>query len=73
MKNKRIINIILPLALIVIIASCAKQVAITGGPKDTTPPVMEKSTPANGSVNFIADRVFIEFDEYIKLNSLNQS
>ncbi|MDD3685983.1 MAG: Ig-like domain-containing protein [Bacteroidales bacterium] len=72
MKKNRIINIILPLALIAIIASCAKQVAITGGPKDTTPPVMEKSTPANGSVNFIAERVYIEFDEYIKLNSLNQ-
>jgi hypothetical protein len=72
MKNKRIINIILPLALIVIIASCAKQVAITGGPKDTTPPVMEKSTPANGSVNFISDRAYIQFDEFIKLNSLNQ-
>lgn len=72
MKNKRIINIILPLVLIVIIASCAKQVAITGGPKDSTPPVIEKSTPANGSVNFIADRVYIEFDEFIKLNSLTQ-
>lgn len=72
MKNKSIINIILPLAIIIIISSCAKQVAITGGPKDTTPPIMEKSTPANGSVNFMSDRIYIEFDEFVKLNSLNQ-
>jgi hypothetical protein len=52
--------------------ACAKQVAITGGPKDTAPPVLEKTTPPNGSVNFIDKKIIIEFDEYVKLNSLNQ-
>ncbi|MDD3741818.1 MAG: Ig-like domain-containing protein, partial [Bacteroidales bacterium] len=63
--------LILPTILLLIMA-CAKQVAITGGPKDTKPPVMEKSTPENGSVNFAEEKIYIEFDEYVKLNSLNQ-
>jgi len=61
----------LPLVLLLIFA-CAKQVAITGGPKDTKPPVMKKSTPENGSVNFAEKKIYIEFDEYVRLNSLNQ-
>lgn len=52
--------------------TCAKQVAITGGPKDTTPPVLVKLTPENGSINFADKKIIIEFDEYVKLNSLNQ-
>ncbi len=63
--------LILPLVLLLIFA-CAKQVAITGGPKDTKPPVMKKSTPDNGSVNFAESKIYIEFDEYVKLNSLSQ-
>ncbi len=52
--------------------ACAKQVAITGGPRDTKPPVMVKSSPVNGSVNFNNKTIYIQFDEYIKLNSLSQ-
>jgi hypothetical protein len=52
--------------------ACAKQVAITGGPKDIAPPVMKKSIPENGSVNFNEKTIYIQFDEYFKLNSLNQ-
>jgi len=57
---------------VVLFFACAKQVAITGGPKDTTPPVLDKCTPANGSVNFIEKVVFIQFNEYVKFNSLSQ-
>lgn len=58
--------------MIILLFSCAKQVVITGGEKDTAPPVPQKSSPLNGSANFIADRIYIEFNEYIKLNNLNQ-
>ncbi|HOZ30296.1 MAG TPA: Ig-like domain-containing protein [Bacteroidales bacterium] len=69
--SNKIKYLIFPLVVLLIFA-CAKQVAITGGPKDTKPPVMKKSTPWNGSVNFIEEKIYIEFDEYVKLNSLNQ-
>lgn len=52
--------------------SCAKQVGLTGGPKDTDPPQVLYSVPENGSINFNTDRIRIYFDEYIRLNNLNQ-
>ncbi len=53
-------------------SACAKQVAITGGPKDTTPPLMIEAEPQNGTVNFTENTVYVKFNEYIKLNNLNQ-
>lgn len=69
--TSKIKYLIIPVVLLLTFA-CAKQVAIMGGPKDTKPPVMEKSTPENGSVNFSEDKIYIEFDEYVILNNLNQ-
>jgi len=60
------------LLTVVLFFACAKQVAITGGPKDITPPMMDKCSPANGSVNFIEKTIFIQFNEYVKFNSLSQ-
>src|SRR5690606_28270630 len=42
------------------------------GPKDTSPPKFVKSMPENGSINFNFDKIIIQFDEYIKLNNINQ-
>jgi len=72
MKKFNKLKILFALSLTLIIFACAKQVAITGGPKDTTPPVMVESVPVNGSVNFNENAIYIKFDEYIKLNNLNQ-
>jgi uncharacterized protein (DUF2141 family) len=59
-------------AIIVLISSCANETALTGGPKDITPPKVLKSTPENFSVNFNSNIVVFEFDEYIKLNNVKQ-
>ncbi len=72
MKNINKIKLLFALSLTLIIWACAKQVAITGGPKDTTPPVMVESEPVNGSTNFDEKIIYIKFDEYVKLNNLNQ-
>ncbi len=56
------------LAVILFLASCASQVAPTGGIKDIVPPQVEKSNPENLSVNFHASRISITFDEYVQLN-----
>ena len=72
MKFNKHIKLLFFVGIIAIIFSCAKQVAVSGGPKDVTPPVMIEATPQNGSVNFDSKIVYIKFDEYIKLNNINQ-
>lgn len=72
MKRLNLISFIFAIYIIITVASCAKQVAISGGPKDTTPPKFVKSEPQNGSTNFNSDKIIVQFDEYIRLNNVNQ-
>jgi uncharacterized protein (DUF2141 family) len=51
------------------IASCAKQTSPTGGPKDTIPPVLVKSIPANNSLNFEGKEIELLFSEMVVLNN----
>lgn len=53
-------------------SSCAQQVAPTGGPKDESPPDIQEVEPPSGSVNFQAEEIEIEFDEFVKLNRLKE-
>lgn len=55
-----------------LIYSCAQIVPLTGGEKDEIPPKEISSLPQNQSVNFAAQTIIIEFDEYIKLENLRQ-
>ncbi|RZJ56491.1 MAG: hypothetical protein EOO45_28735, partial [Flavobacterium sp.] len=64
------------LLLIVFIAlaftGCAKRGTITGGPLDTIPPVILRSSPANMSTNFTGNKIRIDFSEYIKIKDVNK-
>ncbi len=62
------ISLLLALALV----SCAHELPLTGGDKDTKPPVAEKFEPANKSTNFNSKNITIEFDEYVKLKEPNK-
>ena len=44
-----------------------------GGPRDTIPPIVEKESPINGTLNFDAKRIEIHFDEYIQLNDIQKN
>ena len=59
-------------ALIVLMASCAKRGTITGGDKDTIAPVLESSFPKNLSKNFVSKEIQLNFDEYVKLKDVNK-
>ena len=49
------------------IAGCANPSAPTGGPRDTTPPVLERLTPADDSVNVSVDTdIVLRFDKHIE-------
>ena len=52
---------------------CANAVAPTGGPQDTTPPVVVEAVPENHSINFTGKKIEITFDEYISLENANQN
>ena len=55
------------------LASCAKRATLTGGPKDTTPPVLDtiKSTP-NYQTHFYPKTIKLYFNEWINLKKKNQ-
>jgi len=52
--------------------SCAKRGSITGGLKDTIPPVIVGSSPKNMSTNFNGNKIHIDFNEYIKIKDANK-
>ena len=56
-------------AMMLLMAACAKQGYPTGGPKDTQPPQALGAKPANESRNFDARQFYIEFDEYVVLKN----
>jgi hypothetical protein len=58
-------------ALIIVISSCAKMSAPTGGKKDKTPPVVIKCIPADGAKNFKGKKLSITFNEYVTLDNIN--
>ncbi len=62
----------LSIIITLIITSCARPMAPTGGPKDENPPVALKSKPINYSTNFNDDKIIIEFDEFVVLKNLKQ-
>ncbi len=62
----------LPLLLIFLIWSCASTGSPSGGPKDTTPPVVKRSRPEANSLNFQEKEIIIEFDEIIQVKEIFQ-
>lgn len=64
--------IALALSVTLFFPRCAVIVAPDGGPKDTIPPVLVKSDPLPFSTDFKKNRVSLIFNEYIKLDRLNE-
>lgn len=69
---KKIIAFLLVLYAITFVIGCAKRGTITGGDKDSTPPKITSSSPANFSKNFDKKTIKIYFDEYIKVKDLQK-
>jgi len=66
-------SIIFCLALTAILiisgAGCGQPIPPTGGPRDTLPPLITSSEPADSSLNFKGNKITINFNEYITLNN----
>lgn len=49
---------------------CARRGSPSGGPKDITPPQLIKTEPDSMTINFKAKRIRLYFDEFIKLQDI---
>jgi len=54
------------------LVACASIGNPQGGPKDTKPPVVVKSSPEAFSTNFSGNKIEIEFNEYVQLKEVKQ-
>ncbi len=50
---------------------CAQIGVLTGGKRDQAPPRLIEAIPANRNSNFSSERIVLKFDEFVKLNDLN--
>lgn len=65
-------NIFLIILSFIIFSSCANQLPPSGGPIDKEPPVVTRTFPESGTLNYNKNFVEFEFNEYInKRNVIN--
>ncbi len=70
--RKKISNIFTAVILTLIAYSCANIGSPTGGPKDVTPPKVLGTNPANFSKNFKGGKIEVFFDEFVRLEKMNE-
>ncbi len=69
-RIQRILSFFFLIAVVLATLQCARRGSPSGGPKDTTPPVLIKTEPENLTTEFKAKRIRLYFDEYIKLEDV---
>ncbi|MBT8206069.1 MAG: Ig-like domain-containing protein, partial [Eudoraea sp.] len=67
---RRLLASIFVFLVLLTVWQCAKRGSPTGGPRDTTPPELIAAEPENFSLEFDAKRIRLYFDEYIKLEDV---
>lgn len=67
--------LLLPLALLLILAfaQCAKRGRPSGGALDSIPPKALRISPENYKTNFTGNKITVQFDEYIRLDKLQEN
>ncbi|MGB5648115.1 Ig-like domain-containing protein [Muriicola sp.] len=68
--TKRFIAGLFLLFMALALHQCARRGSPTGGPKDTQAPVLIKAEPENLTINFKSNKIRLYFDEYIKLQDV---
>ncbi|KAA6335602.1 hypothetical protein EZS27_016192, partial [termite gut metagenome] len=73
--NTGSLSAIIPLITVIVttvVCSCASIGRPEGGPVDETPPLFIRSTPAANSIENTRKKIILEFDEFIKLENVNE-
>ena len=63
-------NFICIVIFALVIFGCAKRGNPSGGPIDSIPPVLVNASPKLNSINFDSDEIRLTFDEWIKLENI---
>ncbi len=58
--------------LVVLNSGCANIIPPEGGPRDSLPPVLVRSSPGDSSLNFDNNRITLTFDEYVDADNYLQ-
>ena len=69
---KPIFNVLFLICAGLALMQCAKRGSPSGGPKDETPPVLLRAIPEQMTTNFEGDEIRLYFDEYIKLQNVQE-
>ncbi len=69
--NKYLIKFTIIIISVYFFTACAQTGGLTGGVKDTIPPLPIKFSPQFEQTNFVAKKVKIKFNEYFQLKDLN--
>lgn len=64
-----IISVYFIAMLIIGQVGCGQIGAPMGGPRDSLPPLLVKSTPTNEKLNFTENKIVLEFNEYVQLDN----
>ena len=67
MISRKFTYVLLACLSSIVLYSCANIGNPEGGPRDYTPPVLLKCSPANGSKNFKGNKMELTFDEIVQL------
>ena len=67
---RRFVAFIFIFVMVTVLWQCARKGSPTGGPKDLTPPMLVKTEPDSMTTNFKAKRIRLFFDEFIKLEDI---
>ena len=68
--SKYLLYIIILFISYQLFTSCANVSPVSGGPKDTIPPIRLITVPLDKSINYKASTIVMEFDERIKINKI---
>lgn len=67
------LTILIILKIVVLSSGCANIVPPQGGLRDSLPPVLLGSKPADSTKNFTGDRITLSFDEYIEIQDVQKN
>lgn len=68
--NKIFIKAIISIIIINFLYSCAQVGTITGGDKDSIPPIVIKTYPIEYGINYEKNKVYISFNEFVQFKEL---
>ncbi|MFN7280273.1 MAG: Ig-like domain-containing protein [bacterium] len=57
------------LGMLLLVVSCGQPMPPSGGPRDSLPPVLQRTTPVDSTRNFTGNRITLSFDEYVQVDN----